>query len=83
MTLNQNVRLVFDKINNAKKRSPHNQKVELIAATKTRDIIQIQNCFELGVSSIGENRVQEAEKKLKELPSLNSIKKRFIGHLHC
>ena len=34
MALDQNVRLVFDKINNAKKRSPHNQNVELIAATK-------------------------------------------------
>ena len=81
MALDQNVRLVFNRINSAKKRSPYNQDVELIAATKTRDILQIQNCFELGVSSIGENRIQEAEKKLKELPSLNSIKKRFIGHL--
>ena len=81
MALDQNVRLVFDKINNAKKRSPHNQNVELIAATKTRDVVQIQTCYELGISSIGENRVQEAEKKLKELPSFNSIKKRFIGHL--
>ena len=79
MTLEQNVRLVFNRINSAKKRSPYNQEVELIAATKTRDILQIQTCFELGVSNIGENRVQEAEKKLKELPS--SIKKRFIGHL--
>ena len=81
MALDQNVRLVFDKINNAKKRSPYNQNVELIAATKTRDIFQIQTCYELGISSIGENRIQEAEKKLKELPSFSSIKKRFIGHL--
>ena len=81
MALDQNVRLVFDKINDAKKRSPYNQNVELIAATKTRDIFQIQTCFKLGISSIGENRIQEAEKKLKELPSFNSIKKRFIGHL--
>ena len=81
MALDQNVQLVFDKINNAKKRSPHNQNVELIAATKTRDILQIQTCYELGISSIGENRIQEAEKKLKELPSFISIKKRFIGHL--
>ena len=81
MALDQNVRLLFDKINDAKKRSPHNQNVELIAATKTRDIFQIQACFDLGISSIGENRIQEAEKKLKELPSFNSIKKRFIGHL--
>ena len=81
MALDQNVRLVFDKINDAKKRSPYNQNVELIAATKTRDIFQIQTCFELGISSIGENRIQEAEKKLKELPSFNYIKKRFIGHL--
>ena len=58
----QNVRLVFDKINDDKKRSTHNQNVELIAATKTRDILQIQTCFDLGILSIGENRIQEAEK---------------------
>ena len=81
MALDQNIRLVFNRINSAKKRSSHNQDVELIAATKTRDILQIQTCFELGISSIGENRVQEAEIKLKELQSSNSIKKRFIGHL--
>ena len=81
MALDQNVRLVFDRISSAKKRSAYNQDVELIAATKTRDILQIQTCYELGISSIGENRIQEAEKKLKELPSFNSIKKRFIGHL--
>ena len=75
MALDQNVRLVFDRISSAKKRSAYNQDVELIAATKTRDILQIQTCLELGISSIGENRVQEAEKKFKELPSLNSIKK--------
>ena len=81
MALDQNVRLVFNRINSARKRSPYNQDVELIAATKTRDIFQIQTCYELGISSIGENRVQEAEKKLKELSSFDSIKKRFIGHL--
>ena len=62
MNLDQNVRLVFSRINSAKKRSSYNQNVELIAATKTRDILQIQTCYELGISSIGENRVQEAEK---------------------
>ena len=81
MTLSKNVKLVFDKINKAIKRSPFNQNVELIAATKTRDVLQIQTCYNLGILSIGENRIQEAEKKLKKLPSFNSIKKRFIGHL--
>ena len=65
MALDQNVRLVFDRISSAKKRSAYNQDVELIAATKTRDILQIQTCYELGISSIGENRIQEAEKNLK------------------
>lgn len=81
MALDQNVKSVFNRINSAKKRSPYNQHVELIAATKTRDVPQIQTCYDLGVLSIGENRIQEAEKKLKELPSFNLIKKRFIGHL--
>ena len=81
MDLNHSVKLVFDRIKNAKKRSSYNQDVELIAATKTRDIFQIQACYKLGILSIGENRVQEAEKKFKELSSFNSIKRRFIGHL--
>ena len=81
MSLENKIKEVLEKIETARKSSPFNQKVDLIAATKTRDISQIQNCYKLGVLNIGENRIQEAEKKFVEFPGFNQLKKRFIGHL--
>jgi pyridoxal phosphate enzyme (YggS family) len=81
LSLENKIKEVLEKIETAKKTSPFNQKVDLIAATKTRDISQIQDCYNLGVLNIGENRIQEAEKKFAEFPGFNQLKKRFIGHL--
>ena len=81
MSLENKIKEVLEKIETARKTSPFNQKVDLIAATKTRDISQIQDCYNLGVLNIGENRIQEAEKKFAEFPGFNELKKRFIGHL--
>ena len=81
MSLENKIKEVLEKIETARKSSSFNQKVDLIAATKTRDISQIQNCYKLGILNIGENRIQEAEKKFVEFPGFNQLKKRFIGHL--
>ena len=81
MSLENKIKEVLEKIETARISSPFNQKVDLIAATKTRDISQIQNCYKLGILNIGENRIQEAEKKFVEFPGFNQLKKRFIGHL--
>ena len=81
MSLKHKVKEVLEKIDNARKVSTFNQNVDLIAATKTRDISQIQDCYNLGILNIGENRIQEAEKKFVEFPGFNLLKKRFIGHL--
>ena len=35
----------------------------------------------MGIKTIGENRVQESEKKFSYFPGFEKIKKRFIGHL--
>jgi PLP dependent protein len=43
-------------------RSP--EEVTLIAVTKTVDIENIEKAFKLGIRHFGENRVQEAEKKI-------------------
>ena len=56
MSLENKIKEVLEKIETARKLSPFNQKVDLIAATKTRDISQIQDCYNLGVLNIGENR---------------------------
>lgn len=81
MGLEHKLKTVLEKIEIAKKKSSFKQKVELIAATKTRDISQIEQCYSLGVTSIGENRVQEAENKFVDFPGFKTLKKRFIGHL--
>jgi len=53
--------------------------VILLAATKGRSIEQIKEVIEAGVTIIGENYVQEAEGKFKELKG--KVKFHFIGHL--
>ena len=81
MSLEHKLKKVLDKIEVAKRKSSFKQKVELIAATKTREISQIEKCYSLGITSIGENRVQEAEKKFVDFSGFKNLKKRFIGHL--
>jgi len=81
LDLEHKLKIVLEKIEVAKKKSSFKQKVELIAATKTRDISQIEKCYSLGVTSIGENRVQEAENKFVDFQGFKTLKKRFIGHL--
>ena len=81
MILEQNLKKVLDKINTAKNKSNWGQQVELIAATKTRDISTIEELYHLGIKTIGENRIQEAESKFLDFPGFEKIKKRFIGHL--
>ena len=81
MSLENKIKEVLEKIETARKTSPFNQKVDLIAATKTRDISQIQDCYKLGVLNIGENRIQEAEKKFVEFPGFNQLKKLSLIHI--
>ena len=56
-----------------------NDRVKLVAVTKTRSVNEIKEAISCGVISIGENRVQEAEKKFQNLNI--SSEKRFIGRL--
>ena len=81
MSLEKNLKQVLENINASKKESSWGQKIELIAATKTREISTIEECYHLGIKTIGENRVQESEKKFSYFPGFEKIKKRFIGHL--
>ncbi len=57
--------------------------VKLIAVTKQASCEQIEEAFRLGVTEFGENRVQNALEKRKELsPALvQSAHWHFIGHL--
>ena len=62
-------------------RSGRAQRVEVVAATKTRDPKIIKDTIRCGITSIGENRIQEAEKKFSKALIGKGFKKRFIGHL--
>ena len=68
MNLENNLKLVKKNIEEAKKRVGLTNHVEIIAATKTRDLSIIEKCFNLGITTIGENRIQEAEKKFSNFP---------------
>ena len=60
MSLEKNLKQVLENIESSKKKSSQKQGVELIAATKTREISIIEECYNLGIKTIGENRVQES-----------------------
>jgi len=81
LSLEKNLKQVLKNIESFKNKSQWGQNVELVAATKTQEVSTIKECYKLGIKTIGENRVQESEKKFSHFPGFEKIKKRFIGHL--
>ena len=81
MTLKDQVLEAQNKIARALSQSGRKHRVKIIAATKTREPRLIEETIACGVKNIGENRIQEAEKKLQTTKLTPNIKKRFIGHL--
>ena len=79
--IERSIGFVKDKVERAEKRSPFGNKVEIVAVTKTRPFNHITMIYELGLHSIGENRVNEAIEKFQSFEKMPNIKKRFIGHL--
>jgi len=56
--------------------------VTLVAVTKDFDVSVIKEAIKLKIKNIGETKVQEAEKKQKELGSLSKkVKWHMIGHI--
>lgn len=58
-------------------RSP--ERIRLVAVSKTVDLERIRQAIEAGVESLGENYVQEAQKKIEALG--HRVAWHFIGHL--
>ena len=81
MNLKENVEHVKERISNAQLRSGNKNTVKIIAITKTHPPEIIIDVFNAGLTSIGENRIQEAEQKFPKLPKLQGIEKRLVGHL--
>lgn len=72
---------IQEKISSAKVRSGNNQKITLVAVTKTHPIIMVKTAVSLGLNHIGENRVHEAEEKFSGVVFKQGVVKRMIGHL--
>ena len=72
---------IFSNIRAAQKPCQFDHAVEIVAVTKTHPFSVIQEAYNEGVVSIGENRVQEAMQKFRSFKKMPSMTKRFIGHL--
>lgn len=79
ITIKDNLLYINDRINEAKTKSGRKDNVELIAVTKTVDVDIIKEAIAAGVTDIGENKVQELEKKIPLLG--NSVNYHMIGYL--
>ena len=81
MTLALKIREIQLRIEKSQKRGGYSHPVELIAVTKTHPFLTIQESYNAGLKTIGENRIQEASKKFQSFKHLPNICRRFIGHL--
>ena len=79
MTIAENVRRVSEQVAGAAVRAGRKpEDVRLMAVTKTVDEASIQEAMAAGASLLGENRVQELERKRPNLPPCEM---HLIGHL--
>jgi len=81
MSIEKNLHHILSEIEKTKRNSNCTQSVTLVAATKTQPFHLIRNVYSLGVSHIGENRIQEAASKFESFANMPNITRRFIGHL--
>ena len=70
---------ILKKIEEIKTNKTKAKKIHLIAVTKNQPLIKIKSAIESGIYMVGENKVQEAEKKYNKIEE--KIEKHFIGHL--
>ena len=70
----------MERIERAAQRTGRDSKeVKLVAVSKTVEVARIMEAIEAGVSILGENYVQEAQKKIEEIR--RPVSWHFIGHL--
>lgn len=75
-----NVQSVMRRIDAAARRSGRRGgDITLVAVTKTRSVSEIREALACGISEIGENYVQEAERKYSEIG--DAARWHMIGHL--
>ena len=82
MNLRDKVERVKERIAEAQQRSGNKTPVKIVAITKTHPSSIISDVRDVGLDTIGENRIQEAEEKFTEIIDiLPNITKRLVGHL--
>lgn len=81
MNIGTNLEMVYNRIEKAAAVSGRKKEdIKLVAVTKTIDIEIIKQAAELGMTSIGENRVQEIMNKYPQLEKY-PLEWHMIGHL--
>jgi PLP dependent protein len=79
-SIKENLLRVMEKIEKAARKIGRNpNEIKLVAVSKTVEAARIMEAIEAGVSILGENYVQEAQKKIEEIGS--PVSWHFIGHL--
>ena len=80
MTIAENIKHLQENIADILSRLNRNDEITLVAVTKTHPVEIIETALQSGIEHIGENRVQEARRKI---PFLQAPCKgfHFIGHL--
>jgi pyridoxal phosphate enzyme (YggS family) len=81
--IRKNIQDVQQRIERACDRSHRSaDEITLVAVTKSVDAMSIESAYECGLRDFGENRVQEAERKITELSALRSqVTWHMIGHV--
>jgi pyridoxal phosphate enzyme (YggS family) len=79
-TIRENLLKVRERMERAARRVGRDpEEIKLVAVSKTVEPARIREAIEAGASILGENYVQEAQKKIEEIGQ--SVSWHFIGHL--
>ncbi len=70
---------IRERISAATARGGHGQQVTIVAVTKTHGADAVEAAFAAGITDVGENRVQEALRKMPEVTA--PVRWHLIGHL--
>ena len=81
MILKDIIKEIEVRVQQSQARGGYSHSVELVAVTKTHPFLTIQDSYNAGIKTIGENRIQEASKKFQSFELMPEITRRFIGHL--
>ena len=75
------MKTITQNLQNLKNSLEDKPQINIVVVTKTRSPEEIQEAIAAGATSIGENRVQEAEQKFSKIQNIEKTEKRLIGRL--